>query len=1076
MPHLTDLQNRVLSTAAALTHQANFAGMDKLSYVEGEKLVQDVAAEAKVPVAQVRELLLAASTAATDAAANHLKLLNAEAENLGGSVQRPQVTDAGMSPLGLQLAQGSQELTPRPDFALQSELNAAFHKTAEDFESTRVVVTRRATPKVVAEVAEASGKLLKLFHELDGSRNDLQVKQEIIRVYQDLLADAARDRGVYLAKSTAEHPLSSYQSDATKSRLPGKAHEKGADTVGVGSAVSIDPSTGKPFVFDYHGEVLEIATLGEFVSRRHEQFELDQAADKLAQEPKAIDALRSLSPEGLKRLHGEVEHVTLFEDDKQEIARVYATRWHREAAGVLERRVVVEGPFAGVYLDDLVQELATRRGHGMALDSNMQPKSVTQRHGEPFVTTCQVQERGEKREKLAVRIPEDRSWTRVRRALRRLSELEPAVKYREGSKNTTFVFGPENYKLVRDIVGDLILNGPATSKLQSYFTELTKVEVASSDASLKDHTAHAVGGFKDKLVSKSGEAKPFELSYWQQKSLAWLSARDYKGVIALDTGMGKTLVAIGVMQELAKRTGEAKPFLYVCPPGLEGNIAVEARRFMEPNEAEALLARLTVIDYKHFAKACRTGSYEDKPFAGKEFGGVFFDEAQWIRKRTTVGGEAALKFDNSHKVVLTKSVMKDNVEDVLTLASIANNVDLNGASGKELRYTMRKFRDLYCTVVAGRTVGVKEALELTPGQFVDPKHNMHAFIKANFLWADKRTDDVRLKGFEPRLETMPMPPKMEEDYRAKTVKITKLLQGMVSLYRDKGVKETFVDEKGRTRTVLNPLAKDRRIANVMGQKLAKTIHELNDFCNTPDKIDRARDLVVKHLEASLTSRTVLFSDSPEFVVATAQRLSSAQRGEHALPPGKLHAACLAKEIRLYQDGKLVDTYKPKAYVAADGHTVPAGEWQKYVIDEIIGKNPDVLTTTMLGPVYQEGQNLQWANVGVHLDRDTWSRQNTEQREGRLWRKGQERRVTFYNVDWVFKNPSDSYDRTLDQVRGMQEKVSGDVFKEIIVVPQASLLGGEWQGVRKQKDLMLDTGVLEYAMSPDIAQAAQQGGF
>ena len=56
---------------------------------------------------------------------------------------------------------------------------------------------------------------------------------------------------------------------------------------------------------------------------------------------------------------------------------------------------------------------------------------------------------------------------------------------------------------------------------------------------------------------------------------------------------------------------------------------------------------------------------------------------------------------------------------------------------------------------------------------------------------------------------------------------------------------------------------------------------------------------------------------------------------------------------------------------------------------------------MFGPAYQEGQNMQWANVGIHLDRDTWSAENIEQREGRLWRQGQTRKVSFYNIDWMF---------------------------------------------------------------------------
>jgi hypothetical protein len=337
-------------------------------------------------------------------------------------------------------------------------------------------------------------------------------------------------------------------------------------------------------------------------------------------------------------------------------------------------------------------------------------------------------------------------------------------------------------------------------------------------------------------------------------------------------------------------------------------------------------------------------------------------------------------------------------------------------------------------------------------------------------------DDHKLPKFSVTTEALVMPAKMEEEYRKRSRNIAKVLRGMVSLYRDQGVKREFVDERGRTRREIEPLAKDKRIAKMFGTQLRETILKLNELTNNPAKLDRAAELVRGHLADKPSTRTVLFSDDPAYVEQSALALSKKI-------PGKLHAACLGKEIHFFQDGqrlteldgqKLPFTKQP--YVDADGRSYDANQWQKFVLDQVIGKNRDVATTTLFGPVYQEGQNLQWANVGIHLDRDTWSRQNMEQREGRLWRKGQDKPVSFYNLDYSYRKPADGLDRTLDEVRGLYDDVNGRLFHDVIVVPQALELGGEWEGVREQADLRIDRDVVALALQADLGEAAAAGGW
>ncbi|MFH1812147.1 MAG: DEAD/DEAH box helicase [Pseudomonadota bacterium] len=1078
-------RTQVLTSANSWARSQGFGSASEVPFHKAAELIQAVSSETKISAAKVRDALLEEASAANEVSAGNLDALGGPAGYRGTADHTPLRSDAGVRPMAAlmdakSIRTAGTSVDDSPSVVELSRFNTTFKQCADDFEATRVVVTRQASTKTLHELAEASGKLLKLFGQLDGSRNDKQVKEEILKLYDNLLSDTARRKGVFLTKSTDSNPISSFVLDKKDEgpHLPDAVNARRGDSViGSGSSLGVDAQTGRTFVLDYQGEVTEVATVAEFVQRREEQFALEHQAEVVASDPKALEELRSISDKGLARLGGEVEYVSLVEDDKNELTRVYPTKWHREKGSLISRRIVSEGPFAGIFLDDLVHELTRRQGSGTHFDPKKGQLPTTPRNGEPFVTTTTVRERGEKRSKLFIKIPDNREWTEARRSLRRLSELEPSVKYREGSGNTTFVFAPEQYKLVRDIVGQMVVNGPATTMLEEHFAELTRVEMASSDKSLGQHTAAAIGGFRGEVKGPDGKARTFDLSYWQKKSLAWLEARDHKGVIALDTGMGKTLVAVGMMRELQKNEGVTKPFLVVGPPGLGGNMETEIRKFCEPAVAEELCKKLVVMDYREFSWACRKGEHEGKPFAADKFGAVFFDEAQWIKNRNSVGGKAALAFKHPHKVVLTKSVMKDSVDDVFTLSCIANNIDLNDRTeGKEQRYLMRKFRNLYTNVVGGRCVGVKEAVELAPGDFVDPKHNMHAFIKQNFLHADKRIDDVKLPRFQLSTEALAMPPKMEEEYRATTAKITKLMRGMVSLYRDQGVSREYIDDKGRTRREINPLAKNKKIAEVFGRDLHKLITEINTLSNNRAKLDRAAELVFKHLEASSSSRTVLFSDSAEYVLQSAQRLSEKV-------PGKVHAACLAKEIRLFQNGKELKAFqghtlpfKPTEYTDDSGRTYDKDTWHKFVLDKVIAPSTEVASASMFGPVYQEGQNMQWADVGIHLDRDTWSRQNTEQREGRLWRKGQKQPVHFYNLDWTYKHPQDELDRSLDEVRGMYEKVSGQIFHDIIVVPQKMELGEEWAGTRESSDLRLDASVLEFALDPSIKNAAERGGF
>lgn len=96
--------------------------------------------------------------------------------------------------------------------------------------------------------------------------------------------------------------------------------------------------------------------------------------------------------------------------------------------------------------------------------------------------------------------------------------------------------------------------------------------------------------------------------------------------------------------------------------------------------------------------------------------------------------------------------------------------------------------------------------------------------------------------------------------------------------------------------------------------------------------------------------------------------------------------------------------------------INAGNWQKKVIESLFVKDPacGVVTITLTGKEgpkgssagFSKGFNLQTFDTVIHLDRDSWSSEEMEQRRGRAWRTGQPDRVQEYTIDLVFSNEKD----------------------------------------------------------------------
>lgn len=857
--------------------------------------------------------------------------------------------------------------------------------------------------------------------------------------------------------------------------------------------VGTDRATGEETVFSPYDGALPIE---DFLEARRAYIAGRKAAETLDTDSVDADKLAKVPDEVLDRLTDDVRYASITDDRAKQsgLTRILPVKSHEG------RDVVVEGRFKGLYLDQLVNESGRMiEGGAYRYDpatgrSKKLPPRPEMADREPYVTVANKREHGEDKEKLFLMLPPKQGeWTELRHAIRSLSDRIPSIEYVRGSKNTAFYFDPKDFALVRDTLMSVSLSTQALATVKAYYRELAEADQATAPENLALYSLDKIGGFKSRFRGPDGAVRSLELSSVQRQALAWLEANGTRGVCALDTGMGKTLTAIAAMQKMLRDglgdgDGTNGKFLFVCPPSLRGNLAKEIHRFMGREAAAALLRRVDVLSYGQFRNAMKSGRWKGKPFRAKRYGAVFFDEAQALKNPRNKTTQAALSLDHPHKICLTASPMEKSPMEAYVLSCVSNNIDLSDrVEGKQHRYEMRKFKARFCETFGGRIVGIKS----------DPlvRRDLHTWVKRNVFYADKHNlPEAPLPPLEQHSEAVIMSPEVEAAYRKASATFGKGLEGMVSLFRDKGVLETYVDDKGRERVRTNPNAKDKHIAQAMGISLASAIKELNDLANMPEKripgagfpkIDAAERIIKGRLRRSDgASRTILFSDDREMVLKTAEELSKRI-------PGKLHAACLNDTIRLFKNGTELTQLGPhelpfrhKAYrndpTARSNKTTnrhyPPAQWQQFVLAEVLSPNEDVQSCTLLGQTYQTGQNLQAFDTCVHLDRDTWCSEDMTQRTARLWRQGQENPVTEYTIDAVYEDPRSDFDRTLDQVRRLHQTLEGEMFDAAIKAAQTIELGSEWfeMASRNTRFLKLDRDTMELMVSPRLERTRPRG--
>jgi len=920
---------------------------------------------------------------------------------------------------------------------------------------SRIVARFLTTEPTKGKLADIASRLRPLFDRIDSGRASRAVFRTAAGLYATLVQEVASDRDVHLAPMSGGAPgwvafklmsareekldelmrndpeaFNVIQRSRSIVRQIDRSIEKEISDGGLipskkeilGRPVQTgkDPVSGDEYVFDTDGEMLSIPS---FIEKRRKALESQEAARRVF--PRNVADLRSLNDEELDAFTvGSMEYVALTDDKAKSggLTRIYPAK--RTVDGDL---VVVDGRFKGIYIDDLVNR-AGRMIEGVAFDvdpKNGVPVPMETRNPdgtpnvrssrEPYVT---VGTKGS----LYLRIPSGHGFTAARNALTALSKSIPSLQYVEGSRKSAFTFEPKDFATVREALGGLALSTAATKLLRDFFSGLAKHELAISSENLQLFDTDRIGGFKPgrRLYNK------------QKEAMAWLESRGHSGVVALDTGLGKTATTIASMQKII-RDGlieENQQFLYVCPKALKGNLPKEIVAFVE--DPETLLSRVKVMTYQEFTRAVK-----DDPNFADRYAAVFFDEAQALKNSKSGPGRAAMALRHPKKVLFTASPMEKSPMEVFNLVAITNNIDLNTREGAA---QARAFRRRFAEEVGGKIIGIKN----------DPvtARDFRVWVKRNLYFADKRdVEEVVLPQLRSQTVAITMDPEVEARYREVAKSVEGVLAGMVAKYRDR-----------------DPSAKDPAI-EAARVRLRKEFGILFELANAPQKaVPGASNPKMTHLvdildeRVGANRRTLVFTDSPDLAGETAEILSTRF-------PGHSVAECLAQSIREWKGGRVVQVYREAKYT--DGkRTWPKSDWKVYVLDRIVSPDPDYIAC-VLTSTYAVGQNLQQFDTVVHLDRDAWNNEVMKQRTARAWRSGQQHSVEEYVLDAVYSDPANDRDETLDQIVAHLQRLESELFDQVIIESQSEALGKEWFGMKRLHSSFVELSrrMLELSMSP-----------
>ena len=233
------------------------------------------------------------------------------------------------------------------------------------------------------------------------------------------------------------------------------------------------------------------------------------------------------------------------------------------------------------------------------------------------------------------------------------------------NRNPFFTFSPEDLDSIRESLGSIALSTSASKFMDEYYAKLRAKENATTVENTGRFTPEALGGF----VAKTARGE-FKFNNKQKEAAAWLEASGMQGVVALDTGVGKTLTSLVAIKkainEEMEQGAEERRFLYVSPKSLVGNLKKEVLDFMveggddfvradgktekTPNWQKIVLDRIDEISYEEFVADFRATEGIDEIISKMDEGtNIVEDVSRLARENKHHGKEATITYEVKYK-------------------------------------------------------------------------------------------------------------------------------------------------------------------------------------------------------------------------------------------------------------------------------------------------------------------------------------------------------------------------------------------------------------------------------------------
>jgi hypothetical protein len=986
-----------------------------------------------------------------------------------------------------------------------------------------------------ARVEHLESELAPFLRRLSRGPVPMGVWRKVIQDYSDLIQALANDKGIYTstrrlpggaggvrwlriqrssAKEEAVEKLRNENPDLydllreekvlnqeIRTKLFALARARGIEpsvrpVAGVPVVVGTDPVSGDGLVFDRSGKTLsfkeftdqfrekakERKSVREAISGKHgtlaqrlkllqvnptdrgdqtlfrlaQEFSDEQLAQVLSEQKEVFQTLTD-DPENLSLLTQVLPTVTIDGDSVVSRGKYKGFRL-RNLVNEIGR--LVEG---SSYYRDPVTNRVIRRSKTWINPETGQEELVIGKQSAPFVTAS-----GEKDKKgrlipatakFHMKVGMGREYGVMRRELNVLAAKKGSTVSRFGRRATMgWEFEAKDFGVIQNITGEMAMSNGARKVLEEYFEDLARAERASQARNLTRYNSERLG-------------LRLPLRQHVKKALAWMDANGNKGIVALDTGMGKTVMAIAAMIKMHKQgltQGNNGRFLYVCDKNLVGNLPGEIHKFLESEDAADLLGRVDVIPYNRTKDSFTRRRSQDTTF-GDDYAAIFFDEAHLYMKKKSQGVyKAAVSCKCPHKVLTTASPMVKSPREVYTMASVANSLDLNEY---ENRLEEGRFVKLYADDCAGRVTTIKRDEEVRRAFETWAKRNLFFEAKTNVAEQEGQVSELE----RTRL-SVAMPEDIVRDYQREARAVRKGMKELLYKYRDNPM--LAYDEVGR-KPVSNPLKQLTRLIDVPNRVIPGTPNP---------KIDQSVEIVMGKIGGA--DRVMLWTDSPELAEDTFDRMRMRFPSQgHVLAlsnsifysdaANKVHKYTMGNFARRFgkknENGELIrvvnpNTGKRTALDPRTGEPLNSREWQAYIFRYVLGmgnkRTDNVIKTATLTGGYAVGQNLQSFATVVHLDRDGWSNETMKQRTARAWRAGNREPVEEITIDIAFPEGVGNKE-TLDDIRRLSQEMDEKLFTQVVLDSQKANLGEEWFRIKSERSesFRADKRVAALALQP-----------